>query len=115
MKHTPGPWQVSWNTFNRGEAHGIYANGEMDLKGFQIAVVHYYPTMDNNANEETGKANAKLIATAPSLIEALQLLVDSMIEPEHQEKWYNKYKGDQRADFALVNAIKIIKEATHAN
>jgi hypothetical protein len=71
MKHTPGPWNISWNTFNRGEMHGIYADGEMDLKGYQIAMVHYYPTMHDDANEETGNANARLIAAAPDLIKAL--------------------------------------------
>lgn len=40
FKHTPGPWEISWNTFNKGEEHGIYADGEMDLKGHQTARVH---------------------------------------------------------------------------
>lgn len=70
LLHTPGPWQVSWNTFYNGEGHGIYADGEMDLKGWHIAVVNYWPTMDARVTEETGKANARLIAAAPDLLKA---------------------------------------------
>lgn len=78
-KHTPGPWSISWNTFNGGEEHGIYANGELDLKGFQIAKVNYYPGIYNYANEETGKANAKLIAAAPELLRALIDCVENIL------------------------------------
>lgn len=70
LKSTPGPWVISWNTFNQGESHGIYANGELDLKGYQIAIVNWWPTL-NNDNEQQGKANAMLIAAAPDMLEAL--------------------------------------------
>ena len=74
-KHSKGPWAVSWNTLNGGEAHGIYASGEMDLTDFRIATVNWYPTMNQEADEETGKGNARLIAAAPELLQALVNMV----------------------------------------
>lgn len=71
LKATKAPWEISWNTFNQGEAHGVYAFGELDLKGHQIAIVNCWPTLDKEANEETGKANLQLIAAAPDLYNAL--------------------------------------------
>jgi len=82
-KHTPGPWQISWNTFNGGENHGIYSNGELDLKGHQIAIVNWWPTLGTD-NEQQGKANAKLISAAPDLlyasVVALEMLIDRGLE-----------------------------------
>lgn len=75
-KPTPGPWLISWETFAGGSAHGIYAPGELDLKGHQIAVVNCYPTVNYNSNEETGKANARLIAASPSLFAAAEMVAN---------------------------------------
>lgn len=61
-KHTPGPWVASL-TLGYGEAgeHGIPIAREKD----DLLVAHVY-----------GAANARLIAAAPDLLEALELVVD---------------------------------------
>lgn len=78
LKATKAPWEISWNTFNGGESHGVYAFGELDLKGHQIAIVNFWPTLDKEADEETGKANLQLIAAAPDLYNALKEYIESI-------------------------------------
>lgn len=63
----PYPLEISWNTFNGGEDHGLYAPGELDLKGYQIAIVNSLPTLSKSSSEELGKAYARLFASAPTL------------------------------------------------
>lgn len=59
-KHTPGPWRAEgWN--------GVVVN---DSIGNTLAV---FPSGDGQV--ETAKANAKLIAAAPVLLESLQALM----------------------------------------
>ena len=66
MSHTPGPWTAS--------EHGAYAdyNGNSTIilgDDLRIAVVL------GSDNEETN-ANARLIAAAPDLLEALEALLE---------------------------------------
>lgn len=101
--HTPGPWIISWNTFNRGEAHGIYKDGELDLKGYQVATVNIWPTIDQ-PGEESGKANALLIAAAPDMLEALintrNYLMDILIGENYSALF-------ERLNNAILKATKI--------
>jgi hypothetical protein len=68
VKHTPGPW-------NLYEKHG----GELDTtitataNGSQILICDVIGCRNNEGviTKETAKANAKLIAAAPELLEAL--------------------------------------------
>jgi len=104
LKHTPGPWEISWNTFNSGEEHGIYANGELDLKGWQIAKVNYFPTMDSHVTEETGKYNAKLIAAAPDLLDSAMYAIECL-DRLNEELGQIGDNGDQAYN-ALKSAIE---------
>ncbi len=67
-KHTPGPWKVIYHfnvvsSKNRGVATtGGYANN----------------IEDSNALHAESVANAKLIAAAPDLLEALELALDAL-------------------------------------
>lgn len=85
MAHTPGPW-YSWlprdcdggcRTIRteKGRAHGTYY-------GTELASTH------GLANDEEDKANARLIAAAPDLLEALE----STITNDH----YNECLAGQR-------------------
>lgn len=71
LKCSPGDWKISWNTFNGGEAHGIYDSNSFDIRGSQIAIVSELPGIDPTTDEEMGKANAHLIAASKDLYSAL--------------------------------------------
>lgn len=69
MKHTPGPWNIS--------SANLYA---VNARGRGIATAH--GTDDVNYSDffpptEEAAANARLIAAAPDLLEALQMLSDT--------------------------------------
>jgi len=62
-EHTPGPWRVLGTT-----ANGAWIKvGTNDLAPFLIANVNVWPVVEND-----GDANARLIAAAPNLLEALR-------------------------------------------
>jgi hypothetical protein len=67
-KHTPAPWLIADSNF-------VYALH--DHKGRQVnrfsAAIDHYPSQGGTAEE--GLANARLIAAAPELLEALQMLM----------------------------------------
>lgn len=65
--HTPGPWAVSL-TCSRGTPASVIA--PKNENGFTPWVCHMQA-----ANIDTGNANARLIAAAPELLEALSALV----------------------------------------
>ena len=74
MKHTKGEWDVSKHGNN--DSFGVYAEGQ----GNDIAIVKG----DNEEGGE-GEANARLIAAAPELLEALILAYSFMVtDPQHQ-------------------------------
>ena len=69
-QHTPAPWHVEWSMRDGGEAHTIVDNRDM-LGLSVIATVHFH----DDTEGET-KANARLIAAAPELLEALNLALE---------------------------------------
>ena len=64
--HTPAPWQIEWNTAQGGEGHYITDSNDMGELS-RIAAVLFH---DDVVGET--RANARLIAAAPQLLEALQ-------------------------------------------
>lgn len=86
MKHTPAPWIISEEN---GMIIGIWPS---DKSGPYVAAVRY---SDNpKATLEIAKANAKLIAAAPELLEALEYIVNN-----------------QDMDSSVKKAIAAIKKA----
>ena len=63
-KHTPGPWRISDEIYIR----------DASRNGAYIAEID--PMTDFEGNEAEADANARLIAAAPALLEALQALYD---------------------------------------
>jgi len=66
--HTPGPWAVT-----KGSPRKVTANGVLICN----AVLRNSATTKQNAagkGEEKAKANARLIAAAPELLEALEVI-----------------------------------------
>lgn len=69
VKHTPGPWvQVGWGPY------GIRAGYSQSSVGTSIAHVSKGPAEFD--------ANARLIASAPDLLKALELLTEEVEEYE---------------------------------
>ncbi len=63
MKHTPGPWIV-----NESQEDCLYGKVSIETEG-----EYFIAQVDESINQA---ANARLIAAAPDLLDALQLLLD---------------------------------------
>lgn len=86
-RHTPGPW--SWWTSNSWRR--LSAVGDGDVLCPMVSVSDGHPDL------LVSEANARLIAAAPELLEALVRVVDSMPfgdEPEYAIKAIAKAKGE---------------------
>lgn len=93
-KHTPGPWRVGKGGPNMCPTVGTE-------KGLMVAMVAY-------GDSHPTQANARLIAAAPDLLEALEELADlfdAMVSGEYRPDSFTtqparaaiaKAKGDQR-------------------
>ena len=64
--HTPAPWLIEWNAAQSGEGHYITDSKDMGELS-RIAMVLFHDDEDGET-----RANARLIAAAPQLLEALQ-------------------------------------------
>ena len=79
MSHTPGPWKVAENLFGSTASYEVYTNIETKSgKGGYTRICQITP--------RDQKANARLIASAPEMLEALERLVEAagpqMVEPD---------------------------------
>lgn len=96
-KHTPGPWQVkhseskaAWNVV------GTKLGGKYKIA--RCPYVIHTPVDKNNLDllsheSEEAKANAKLIAAAPEMLEAMQEFIDRVDKGEvRSTRTYNKFK-----------------------
>jgi len=82
-KYTPGPWEVSPGEFVM-RIKSIHSS-EM------VACVTWLPREGRRSSEEA-KANARLLAAAPELLEALKELLDNQNGPpltldRHRKAW----------------------------
>lgn len=71
-KHTPGPWRLGEED-NRNCMIPVLCGDEEEP--YAVAEVSHY---DDFPPGEQGSENAKLIAAAPELLEALEALVDDL-------------------------------------
>jgi len=83
-KHTPGPWRIE-----------LYEN-------FIVSGTISIATTCHNPDRETTKANARLIAAAPDLLEALQV----MLEHAYEEDWDMGQNGNYCIDVATAAIAK---------
>lgn len=91
-KHTAGPWAVSMpggqTTFN-GRRVTVTARGSM------VADLDWNTPLEN-------MANARLIAAAPELLEAVNNLLDYVVIPEQRDSGYQA--AVEQAEAALAKA-----------
>ena len=95
-KHTPGPWRV----------------GEYKYKGIEISRDYSYPVRiaiveswaaDPKAAQQEAQANARLIAAAPELLEALRDIRDNY----DCDEWAHKYGTPCRCCIAAEAIAKV--------
>ena len=82
-KHTPGPWCVKPYNWQRGNVSVFAPKFGRAPYG---ACVAYTPCSDGVGGEDGALANARLIAAAPLMYEALQDLCDTLGECGMTEK-----------------------------
>lgn len=97
-QHTPGPWKASWthriNNGRRTGTHVVMREGSVNE--------HYWiPQFEGGEEDE---ANARLIAAAPELLEALKK-INSLLDDEFQSK-------DELVPPSIVEAYNIIENVT---
>ncbi len=78
MSHTPGPW-----VFGGKNSWEIWSNAKGESHGY--AVAYLKPKLDNRPiqDEAEREANARLIAAAPELLEALKGIPDHILNCGH--------------------------------
>jgi hypothetical protein len=99
MSHTPGPWVVS------DDVEGLYVSSRQSYKYVcDIEVSNpAYAGAESVISKAEAQANARLIAAAPDLLEALQNLV----------VWVEHLPGGRSA-WEYVNALAAIAKAKGA-
>jgi len=73
-QHTPGPWQTDRNNVHAAQIATIHGCTNSDW-------VEIWSPAAFAASEETQEANARLIAAAPELLEALDRIADMCAAP----------------------------------
>ena len=77
MKHTPGPWQaVKWDD----NADDVVGWSVVDSEGAML------PESEMTGDIEEAEANARLIAAAPDLLEALKICIE-VLEDSGNYPW----------------------------
>ena len=91
MKHTPGKWETAGDF-----ADGIWVTAEDGL----LVICRLDSAMDSDINENTDRANANLIASAPEMLNALKMILD-----------YHDRDKDNETDLHFENARDVIANA----
>jgi hypothetical protein len=94
-KHTPGPWQVGMAFDNYGTTE--IAIEHMTTAGNLIIAV----ALDGLQGQD---ANARLIAAAPDLLEALKYCRQKIEYMRAHGEWYSPGKATEMADAAIAKA-----------
>lgn len=91
-KHTPGPWIAKDATLpNRAVTRWVILEPE---NGFTLA-----DTGNADTDKKQDAANARLIAAAPDLLEALRSLTYQCLNPnfDNEEVWRKKIRAAEKA------------------
>lgn len=107
-KHTPGPWKVinRWPMVSVIDTQGDAPNGgDHPVGDMHLGLYRGLPRM-----EETVLANAKLIAAAPDLLEALEALTHEYHAVREGQGWHYELESITKARAALAKAEGEVNE-----
>jgi hypothetical protein len=97
-KHTPGPWNAKLGQFdfgNDGERYVVHRNE--DHPHSQICIVASQIERNrktpHDAEDQERDANARLIASAPDLLEALEYWIDIAQHDPKYAAWLGKARA----------------------
>jgi len=93
MKHTPGPWQIDKT---------LWPDASWLIRSGKIGICAAWKTddrIDRMANDEAAKANANLIAAAPTLKETNYILAVLSLQSD-------RYATDPEFRDAVDNALE---------
>lgn len=108
VKHTPGPWQVQAMEFSADHPdYGVaYVIGE-NLGGLVGAALPWPTELDNGAFSRV-EANARLIAAAPEMLEALRKLAAEV-------GGLRAFEAEMRAELGNTNWSVLMKRLADAD
>lgn len=95
-KHSEGPWSIDWYTSRLD----VFSADSVTL----VATIQRSALLSNI--DDTAKANARLIAAAPELLEALQNLLDWAIEVHSPRSFRINFSGMDKARDAIAKATR---------
>ena len=72
QKHTPGPWKITEDDYGHEHWFGGAGEGQICVNGWVNGGCKKYPSKWRKL-----QANARLIAAAPELLEALKLIANA--------------------------------------
>lgn len=112
--YTEGPWSIS------EPSKSIFSNmpeqwrcavhvGEGAQRGNALAIVYLGGDGAINSTKEAVEANAKLIAAAPTLLDACRALLKHTVD--HFQKYHDKDYDCEYPTDAILNAIRAINKA----
>lgn len=84
-KHTPGPWDITISCTTMGEMFGVPGSKRIRYWSYNL---------HQNETEVEAEANARLIATAPELLEALKSALQTAEFERHPHRgWQDEAKA----------------------
>ena len=97
-KHTPGPWFVEDND------RAISSNAATDIALVNMANIRYGWDGPDFLTASHRAANARLIAAAPELLEALKYCRNKIAYMQAHGEWYSPGRAIEMADAAIAKA-----------
>lgn len=101
MKHTPGPWLTDRNNAHSGQIATIYGCLGNDWVEVWTGSWCFEDTL---LDEERQEANARLIAAAPELLDALQAAKNTLVAFKFQPGEANCWEHHDEENLAMVDA-----------
>jgi len=100
LKHTPGPWKFSQGFI--GSRHCMFVS--CDPYKYDGMHIHNGEKMGEKTDES--EANARLIASAPEILESL------ILEYKFIKEWASAALPEKIFDDLMITKLKVIEKAT---